>query len=267
MIQRAEVIGCVSSIIALVFALPAGADIISFQDGVNGYAGTSDNQMYSSAGIDYKNNGAAPSFQIGVTSNGVSERRVILRFDVSSLAGKYESIQSARLELTGTGTDFSDVVISLYQIADANAGWNEGTGNFSNALPGESTWRFKAEGPVGTRIPWAGDWGLSVEGTDYLAPALDSVTFNKSDVNGMIYTFDLTPELIEHWVTGTNAGLLLIRNDLSYDGVAQFWSSEYTGNLSYRPRLVIEYTSVPEPVSASLLLATGAAVGFRRRRS
>lgn len=228
---------------------PASADVVSFQEGVNGYAGTQDTYI-SSGSIAGRNYGVTEDILVGAGS-GI-ERRALFQFDVSSLAGQYTSITSAQFKLTQIegSAQFSDFDLYAYQIADANAGWVEGTGNgTSSSAP---NWVL-LEGPD---TYWAGSSGLHTADTDYVDTVLDSVTYSSggagADMNGTVYTFDLPGSLIEQWVTGVNAGLLIFASSEVEEGLARFASSEFTGNASWRPQLVVEFAPIPEPASLAL---------------
>src|SRR5690606_33514990 len=95
--------------------------------------------------------------------------------------------------------------LDVFQLVDGNAGWVEGTGGAGGAIAtaqaGEATWNHLAY--PGTA--WVGGTGIGSDG--YVATPVDSEAFAAQA--GATIEVTLSPSLIEAWVTGTNAGLLL----------------------------------------------------------
>ncbi|MHC4562558.1 MAG: PEP-CTERM sorting domain-containing protein [Planctomycetota bacterium] len=204
--------------------------------------------------------------------------RTLIRFDVSALAGQFDSIESIELrlyQLEGAVTN-----ISAYTISDANSNWQEGSDSGSYSSPAgwwnRTTWNNKLRHL--TDSAWAGGPGLSVAGVDYDASPLASGTSSGSGWMSLELTGDLMA-LMEQWVqapcTGTtfegynpgifadpeefttvaNEGLLLMADE----GIK--WSSS-EGEFS--PELVVRY--IPEPATMSLLALGGLALLRRPKK-
>ena len=263
--------GTVSLIMAFVImaalAQCASAATAIFQDGLDGYAGTEDNQILDpGTGFDDANVGGRNTFQLG-NASPASTRRCLLRFDVSSLAGRFTSIDSATITLkksnlpAGSGTDDAE----MYAIADNNADWVEGTGQFV-VQNGSSSWNSKQHPTA-----WIGGGGGGALGA--LQDTIANVSGN--DAANTFYVFDLAPSLVDHWVTIANAGVV-IKEGAEIDGAGsgtdlqiEFYAAEFgaIADAPVRPKLTVTYTIIPEPATLSLLgLASLLMVGCRRKR-
>jgi hypothetical protein len=249
---------------AVLMTAVAQASVI-YQDGENNilvqnYAGTSDNTLLT--GSNTARNANYGAFRTFLVAGGAKPRRALLRFDLSSLAGNYTSIDHATLHLTidsftGSGT------VSVYRIADGNAGWVEGTSASDGALvtpnAGESTWNnlaYDATNPVA----WTGGAGLGLPG--YETPQIGSFSFDAQTTAGQVISIDLPVGMVNDWITGTNAGLLLrFADETSMTGLIQFDSGEaaISGGVNPRPALEISY-SVPEPATG--LIGLGGIMGL-----
>jgi hypothetical protein len=249
-------------------SLAARGAVATFQNGQanpfgsGGYAGTQDAMLAGGQGW-----GGYGSFNPLYKSGGAGNRAVI-SFDVSGLAGKYSAITSADLYLTQdeTASGSGAVPFSLHAIADGNVGWIEGTSTGQSETGGAATWYYKVshfENPS-AHVRWIGGFGLG-DGTGatsgYAADPAATGTYDYGKT-GQTIKLSLPVSLIEHWITGPNAGLLII-NDKTVDPTnAQFWSSEATA-VANRPRLEIHY--VPEPPAGSLMLIGAGVLAVRRR--
>ena len=265
--KNLTVLGIATLILASTAASVSGVSV-SFQEGIGGYAGTDDNQMLDpGTGFQNDNIGARNAIQLGNASS-ITTRRSILRFDVSSLAGLYSSIDSATITLrkangpTGGGTDSAD----MYAMIDANAGWVEGVGNFAPAAnDGSSSWVSSADPTA-----WVGGGGGGTLGA--LQTSLPGVSGN--DPANTFYVFTLDTSLVDHWITTANAGVV-IKEGAEIDGAGsgtdlqiEFYSAQFgaLADAPVRPKLTINYTEIPEPTTVGLLgLASLLMVGCRRR--
>ena len=244
---------CLLASLALVFLFcgVAAADI-TFQ----GTAQTDDNLLYSSADGVY-NLGA--NVEISAGADWTGSRRSLLRFDLSSLAGKTVTAVSLTLAKTSDSGNSYSQPVNLYQISSANAGWDEGASAYAAAKSGESCWAAK----VYPSTPWAGSAGLGTAGTadtkdtDYIATPLGSFTVANTDAVGTLYTVNFASvSFLQDWVNtpASNAGFLLYSPALETASAWIAFGSSENATAGYQPVLTV--TVVPEPCMLALL-ATG----------
>lgn len=246
-----------SLILCAATVLPLQAVSIVFQEGaaipelgIGSYSGTEDTTLIS--GVPNGNYGSGISIYVG---NNSGERKTLLRFDVSALAGQAASIESVTLtmfQILQSGSNNGVAIdVNLYQISSANEGWVEGTVNGAFQT-GSSSWNYQ----VSQTATWAGSEGLSTPGTDYVASAIDGTkVITAKTGSGATYHWDLPVSLIQSWIDGENTGLLFAAadfGDLSDKDYFRFASSEHT-TLASRPMLTINYTPIPEPGMVVLL--------------
>ena len=242
------------SLIMVAVTHSASADTATFQNGLDGYAGTEDNQILDpGTGFDDANVGGRNAMQLG-NGSAISTRRSILRFDVTSLAGQFLSIDSASITLkkvnapAGSGTDDAE----MWAIADNNADWVEGSSIFVQT-PGESSWNSKQDGTS----TWIGDQPgdpFTSGGGGELGALQDTIVgVSSNDPASTLYTWDLDPALVEQWITGINAGVL-IKEANELDGIGsgtelliEFGSKEFGDPIldaPQHPKLEINFTPV-----------------------
>jgi hypothetical protein len=200
--------------------------------------------------------------QTGLLASTNDEMRSLVAFNVSSLAGQYSSINSAQLRLRvldgGNPAIFNlaTVTIGIYEILPANAGWQQNLAGSSNQSGNHYvTWNYKlqtagdAQPSYEGSTPWAGSAGLSTAGVDYNPTPLFTFQTDLTKVYGYL-TVDLPVALVEQWVTGANAGLLIKCSPLPANDWAFMMSSRTGGDNG--PNLFVDYT-VPEPASMTLI--------------
>lgn len=274
-----------SSKVALVVAAStllapvAWGAVATFQNGTtdpftaNPYAGTQDDALYG-PNIGYSNDtwansnwGGNVDMRAGLSIGHSIQQRAILKFDLSSVpAGT--TIQSASLTLAVShanipSSGWVDYQVDVYQIADADAAWQQGTAVFANQN-GSACWNYLAYDPT-TPTPWAGGAGL-VSGTDYVAAPVYTTPFLASDSGGL-KTYTLPASLVQHWLTNPNAGLLITATETVSNDDQMVMQSSESGTISDRPLLTIKYTPVPEPMTGSLVLLGGGLLMLRKRHS
>lgn len=203
-----------------------------------------------------RSNGADTGIFVGKTALE-RERRGVLRFDVASIpAGSV--ITNVTLTLRVTRTSAGPEPVNVHR---ALTQWGEGTSDGSGQggqggapTPGDCTWTY-AQWP---NVPWntlGGDFSSTISATQQVV-GVGSYTWNasglKSDVQG--------------WVNGSfsNFGWFLLGNETAPITVKRFAARNYP-TASFRPSLVVEYTPVPTPGAAGLLLM-GGLVAMRRKR-
>ncbi|MBN2295222.1 MAG: DNRLRE domain-containing protein [Pirellulales bacterium] len=273
MSSRAMSIIAVLAIIACIDSMGV-ADTVIFQEGEinlltsSTYIGTEDNTIIKltsgSAHVDY-NYGVYHHFSVG--SNGTTIlRKALMRFDLSSLDGKYASIDSVKLKLhvltdPGPNVDVSFAnTLELYRLTDVNGDWVEGsqvTGGIEN---GASCWNYRQ---YNTK-PWdSGVGGTSA--ADYNGPAIASLGFGPTNPTGWLELDFNDVSFIGNWVVGNNPGMVLRVTNEATNSLISFEHSEHASALLH-PQLVINYTPVPEPGSLALLLSVFTAIYMIRRK-
>jgi hypothetical protein len=226
---------------------------ITFQDGednalVTNYDGTHDNWFYNTRpdlGWTTYNHGVSDG--INVNSNEMSS---ILKFTgLEVLAGEYVSIDEAYITFRKQAqVDRLDFNIDFRQIADENADWIQGTGLAWNdvALAGESAFAYKAS-------PTA--WSGGADGALAGSTSIGLLAVDPDHPQYTLYNKSVPASLVEQWITGVNAGLLMQMDGGVASNIA-FYSSEHTPHPTLgtlRPILTIRYTAVPEPMTIVLL--------------
>lgn len=258
----------------LTFAAHSHAAVAIYQDGLpdpfigGTYVGTEDAMILDQGGGTGTDNfGARDDWEVG--SNAAAVRHALLRFNITSMAGQYTTINSVTLKLTVNYANGAADTLQLFRFASANASWVEGTQVGADGIPdpGMTTWNQRVQGADN----WAGSAGASTGGTDYLSTAVGSIAFDNSLANGTLVSITLTdPTLIDDWVSGDNSGLFLrALNELPATlSRVDFYSADYTTDPTDRPQLAIDYEAVPEPASGLLgMIGTIALLCHRRRNT
>jgi hypothetical protein len=238
------------------------------------YSGTRDAALVVGGGNTTDNLGARGDFEVGVLGAG-AQRHALVRFDVTSLAGQYSSINGVTLRLYPSFVDtVAADAIQLYRLAAANTGWVEGNGtSFTGFGPedvGGSTWSFRVQGVTqGAGTPWAGSAGASSPGVDYLSTLLASTPFTSS--TPLQTAFDLVfsdVSFIGDWAAGNNPGLFLksAGDSPSSPNARRIAFTSREGTAAFRPELIIDYNVIPEPAGFALGFFMMACLAFIRTR-
>lgn len=206
----------------------------------------------------------APAYSVAATDNeltvgavpaafgvGLGNQSSMARFDISSFAGDYISINSAtlRLYIKAQHTGRVPATVEAHRLTAANADFTANGG-----------WATKD----GTNA-WAGgaNGGL-VAGTDYVNSILGSVVADPTSAVGTAYDIVIpgavAQALIDDWTTGTNEGFLLRANE-------PFPSEDNRTSFTLAPELIIDYVpiSIPEPSTFVLFGAGLAGLAILRR--
>jgi len=221
------------------------------------FVAASDNFMYDMGTYTNFNWGkwSSPWLAIGLNSS-ITRYRSLMRFDLTSLARAHKQIKWATLTLTqannskinpANGGSFG---VRLLLLADANAGWIEGTKNAEPAGTGESCWARQQY----STVPWVGGPGIgNSTNSAGVAAQLATATVNASTINvgtNIVFCIE-SPEglaTLERWARGgTNAGLLLTTDEASPGQNALFVGSREHATASYRPTLrVVMEPKIPQ---------------------
>jgi hypothetical protein len=215
--------------------------------------------LYEDAG-GAQASGAGDFLVAGRNNQGTnSRRRAVLQFDLSALpAGAAVDSVTLRLHLTATVTT-DDATLTLHRV---NMAWTEGpgnpTGNEPSGVPpltGDTTWLHAS-------FPGA-LW--SAPGGDFVAIASASTVVTNSS-GFFLWSGDAMLADVNQWLAdpAQNHGWLL-RTDESVPQTAKRFESRDNTATAFRPALVVEYTIIPEPNTALLLVALVSWRSGRRR--
>jgi hypothetical protein len=213
------------------------------------------------------NLGAQVYLNAGTTQNG-PRTRGLMAFDVAGAIPSGATINAVTLTLEVVGQPVDGDAPSNFGLHRMLVERGEGTGSGNPpslgrpALPGEANWSFR----LAASAPWASPGGLA--GVDFVSP-FSSDTFIYG-VNLSPYSFDTTQRLVDDvqlWLDqpGQNFGwMLLTQSENENFSARRFGSRE---DPLQAPRLMIDFTPVPEPGGWALgLLATGTWWYQRKRR-
>ncbi len=191
---------------------------VSFQDGVNGYAGTTDTQIRS--GSPTTNYGATTELKV----DGSPDIATLIRWDLSSIPAN-STVTSATLRLYITNT--SAQTFEIYQLLRS---WSES----------QATWNQAATGA---------NWGTA--GAQGAADRASTILGSLISTSGGSVTFTLNSAgiaVLQSWINNasTNFGLA-IENYVHGDALA--FSSSEVATISRRPALTITYTQSNTPTN------------------
>jgi glucose/arabinose dehydrogenase len=220
---------------------------VTLQQGLNGYAGTTDVSI-SNQYAQYNGGNGLTNFtdpQMGLWqlsgSSGYSVENLIRFSNLGVPAGSTVSGASLTLRVD---TWAANAVIRGYYVA---APWS--------ATPG----------PNGTQLGWlhrgtGQDWaapGARGQGTDVLAGKSFAISGIQA-IGGQNITVQLDPAVVQGWIDNpsSNQGLLLVNETTG--AVVRLNTSEH-GTATFRPKLSVTYASgTPTPQPGSLQLSTAA---------
>ncbi len=179
-------------------------------------------------------------------------RRGLVQFDLSTIpAGA--TINSVQLTMALTRLRNTNSVATTVQ--RVTAAWTEGTtnagtgGNGAIANPGDATWLHRTSPSA-----WA------TPGGDFLGTA--SSTLNVSTLGSYTWTGAGLLSDVQFWLANSsqNFGWILRGDEVTSQSVKEFGSRESAVD----PVLLIDFTPVPEPSGAALLLLLAAGTALRR---
>jgi len=231
---------------------------------------TDDNSLLQGFAAD--DNRGGMSVPDGPGGSGGDARRMLLRFNLSSLAG--QTVTGASLQLTKashTGT-ITNGNINIYQIFGSNAGWIEGTDTDLNVGvdTGRSTWTGAVHGSVNwVNSGGTGNFpGLGNAGDAYAASPLASFLVNSSEANNTtIKTINFAnTTFVQNWIDNPsqNAGMILIATN--FTDTWRPYNSEAT-TAAFQPILFVTLADpAPEPGTCVLLGLGLVGLSLRRRR-
>ena len=187
-------------------------------------------------------------FNAGTTQNG-TRNRALLQFDIASALPAGALITGASLELEVVRRPADGFEASLFGLHRVLRSWGEGStvvqdnsgGLGAPALAGDATWLYR----FAFSETWAAPGGAA--GIDY-RPEFSTATFI-FDVD--LYAFEGTPDMmgdIQDWLDSptNNFGWMLMTESEELPFTARRFASREDPN-GGGPRLIIDYTVVPEP--------------------
>lgn len=215
---------------------------VRLQEGLDGYSGTTDTTIFE----DATSNALGGSAAILVGSTATSQRRGLLRFDVSSIPQNAE-IESTLLQLNvdaeGNGAQPSDLFTIFPLLMDwgegiATAGTSSGSGSGFGAAAanGDATWESNHH----TQSKWSNPGGDFNE-----TPVTESQIVNQS----LTVQSEAMTQTVQQWVedSASNFGWIIIGNESSTRTARRLTSSE--GSQTRRPLLQVTY-QVPVEVES-----------------
>jgi len=211
----------------------ATAGVLVLQDGLNGHFSTEETQIK----LFNPDTNFGPGGTFGADAGGIQG---LLRFTNLIGTGVNQidagvSVQSAALTLHVTNSSSTNPTVHQMLVD-----WNE------NGL----TWNNAAATGNGTA-------GFQADNIDAKSASIGA--FPASTLGDAV--LDIT-DVVQNWVNGeANHGLLFLSSSLD---AAEFASSN--NDFHVRPRLVIEYTSVPAPAGLGIFLLGLMAIWSRRNR-
>ncbi len=206
-------------------------------------------------------NGSGDYFFAGRTGQGAGSdrRRGLLAFDLSGIAPG-SVINSVSLTLYMNQALSGPFGVSLHTVSQD---WGEGASNASGeegpgatASAGDATWTHTFS-PSSTWTNPGGDFNA-------VASAIQSV----GATTGLyIWTSAGMAADVQAWVDNPSSNFgWLLRGDESDTFTARRFASSENTTASFRPLLTIDFTAVPEPSRAILLLTAALTITLRRRR-
>jgi hypothetical protein len=222
-------------------------DFDPFLSGV--YVSAQDTMIMMQGGDGTGNFGARGDMEIG-SFIGVSgsPRRDLLRFNITSLAGKFSSIDSVTLRMyLNWNEPTSNYLLYLNKLSEANADWIEGIHGSGTAGLGEVCWNNRKY----SSINWAGSAGASTAGVDYVGGTVAVRSLTGDELQYSAIDFNFTDvSFIDDWAAGNNPGLIA-RAQYENIGRTSFFTREFQLG-DYAPELIINFTPIPEPSSFAL---------------
>ena len=244
--------GIAGTLLICLFGLPhaaALADVVV----INAAA---DNTLIEDAEGDVSSGGSTGMFVGRNNQPSNSRRRSVILFDIVAAIPAGSTVNSVVLGLSLAPSNEAAATVSVHRL---QAAWGEGTatsggGQGAPAGPGDATWLYSQYNST----PWTtpgGDFEAASTQTsvgaagDYLWPSTAAMIAN-------VQAFLDSP--------AANFGWILIGNESAGQTSKRFATRE-DADEALRPRLIVDYTPIPEPTCAALLM-TGAWLLCGRRR-
>jgi hypothetical protein len=241
----------VTVLVLFAAAHPLRADVVTL-------GSAKDNTLYSSASGG-RSNGVGDHLFAGVTAQG-GIRRGLVAFSLDSIPAGSQ-VNAATLTLHMSKTISGPVTVGLHRVL---ADWGEGASNANNeegrgaiAQPGDATWLHTF---YNTSF-----W--TTAGGD-LAPAASAIA--SVGVEGFYsWTAPTLASDVQSWLDGTsgNFGWALMLPDEVLQGTAKRFDTRENPVPEFRPMLVVDYTTIPEPTGMCVMAGLAGVWLCKRNRS
>lgn len=219
-----------------------------------------DNTLYEDPNGDFSN--GAGDYMFAGATGGFGARRAVLAFDVAAAIPAGSTINSARLQLNMSRCGTSCSVSVPTDLRRLLADWGEGAsdagtpgGSGAPSQPGDATWQHTFYNSSFWTNP-GGDFSGAITATTNVS-SVGLYNWNSPQLAADVQDMLDTP--------GTNFGWILI-GDESISFSAKRYDTRENPQLNLQPVLTIEYTPIPEPATACLLLV-GGLFAVRRRKA
>lgn len=250
LVERAGFVTAVALVAALIVVAPAGADLV-----VMGAA--ADNTLIEVPEGNVSSGGSTGMFVGRNNQASNSRRRGAIMFDIAGSIPAGATINSVTLQLSQSAANTGAATISLHRLL---VGWGEGSafssgGQGAPAGPGDATWLHA----LYNTSPWAAPGGDFDTSASTLAVVSDVGAYHWPSTTGLV---DDVQGFLD--TPGQNFGWALVGDETASQTAKRF-STREEPLVELRPNLIVEYTLVPEPTSAMMLLLAGwLCIGCRR---
>lgn len=243
--------GVAALCLCAVFADAVKADVISI-------GAAADNTLIEDAEGDVSSGGSTGMFVGRNNQPSNSRRRSVVQFDIASAIPAGSTINNVMLGLSLVPSNDAAATVSVHRL---QAAWGEGTATTSGgqgapAGAGDATWLYSRYNST----PWTtagGDFEGSASTQTIVSASGDYLWPSTLAMIADVQAFLDSP--------AGNFGWILLGNESAPQTAKRFATREESTE-ALRPRLIVDYTPVPEPTCAALLFsAAWMALGRRRR--
>jgi hypothetical protein len=208
------------------------------------------------------NTGIAPNLIAGTINSGF-RARMLVKFDLAGSLPAGSIINSVSFSLFDVSSPAGVLVPSNFELRRVLVDWNEGTKNGLIAADGEVTWNAAKHNQVNWAAP-GGAAGTDFSGTSSGSKFVDTALITNvwASTAGMVAD-------VQSWLDlpAANFGWIILSDNEAAPRTARRWASR-EDSLGRGPRLLVDYTVIPEPGAVALtLLGVGLAGATARRRN
>lgn len=216
-----------------------------------------DNTLIEDFEGDVSSGGSTGMFAGRNNQSSNSRRRGVILFDIAGIIPAGSTINTVTLQLSQSSANTAATTVSLHRVL---AAWGEGTatttgGQGAPAGIGDATWVYSSYNTVAWVTP-GGDFAPAASSQTVIAGTGDYQWPSTTSLLADVQSFLDNPAI--------NFGWLLLGEESASQTVKRFSTREEPDE-ALRPQLIVDYTPVPEPGTAALLLA-GVWFAVSRRR-